>query len=40
VPPRATRLAQGLLVQGTLTPQGEIVDPLDADREDATIGGR
>ncbi|BFU46423.1 TIGR03936 family radical SAM-associated protein [Krasilnikovia sp. MM14-A1004] len=35
VPPRATRLAQG-----TLTPQGEIVDPLDADREDATIGGR
>ena len=35
VPPRVTRLAQG-----TLTPQGEIVDPLDADREDATIGGR
>jgi radical SAM-linked protein len=35
VPPRATRLAQGML-----TPQGEIVDPLDADREDATIGGR
>jgi radical SAM-linked protein len=40
VPPRATRLAQGRLVQDTLTPQGEIVDPLDADREDATIGGR
>lgn len=35
VPPRATRLAQG-----TLTPQGEIVDPLEADREDVTIGGR
>jgi radical SAM-linked protein len=35
VPPRVTRLAQG-----TLTPQGEIVDPLDADREDAPIGGR
>jgi radical SAM-linked protein len=35
VPPRVTRLAQG-----TLTPQGEIVDPLDTDREDATIGGR
>ncbi len=34
VPPRATRLAQG-----TLTPQGEIVDPLDFDREDASIGG-
>jgi radical SAM-linked protein len=34
-PPRATRLAQGML-----TPQGEIVDPLDADREDVTIGGR
>jgi radical SAM-linked protein len=32
VPPRVTRLAQG-----TLTPQGEIVDPLDADR--AVIGG-
>jgi radical SAM-linked protein len=29
VPPRVTRLAQG-----TLTAQGEIVDPLDADRED------
>jgi radical SAM-linked protein len=28
VPPRVTRLAQG-----TLTTQGEIVDPLDADRE-------
>jgi hypothetical protein len=27
VPPRVTRLAQG-----TLTPQGEIVDPLEADR--------
>jgi radical SAM-linked protein len=35
VPPRATRLAQG-----TLTPHGEIVDPLDADRESVTIGGR
>jgi radical SAM-linked protein len=35
VPPRVIRLAQG-----TLTPQGEIVDPLDADREDVTIGGR
>ncbi|WP_213003318.1 TIGR03936 family radical SAM-associated protein [Winogradskya consettensis] len=35
VPPRVTRLAQG-----SLTSQGEIVDPLDADREDATIGGR
>ena len=33
VPPRVTRLAQGML-----TPQGEIVDPLDADR--AAIGGR
>ncbi|WP_433307383.1 TIGR03936 family radical SAM-associated protein [Actinoplanes sp. CA-030573] len=33
VPPRVTRLAQG-----TLTEQGEIVDPLDADR--AAIGGR
>ncbi|MET0426042.1 MAG: TIGR03936 family radical SAM-associated protein [Actinoplanes sp.] len=33
VPPRVTRLAQG-----TLTAQGEIVDPLDADREDASIG--
>ena len=32
VPPRVTRLAQG-----TLTPQGEIVDPLEADR--AAIGG-
>jgi hypothetical protein len=39
VPPRATRLAQGRLVLGTFTPQGEIVDPLAADREDATIGG-
>ena len=35
VPPRVTRLAQG-----TLTAQGEIVDPLDADRDGATIGGR
>lgn len=35
VPPRATRLAQGML-----TPQGEIVDPLEADREGVTIGGR
>jgi radical SAM-linked protein len=35
VPPRVTRLAQG-----SLTAQGEIVDPLDADREDAAIGGR
>ncbi|AGL15029.1 TIGR03936 family radical SAM-associated protein [Actinoplanes sp. N902-109] len=35
VPPRVTRLAQG-----SLTPRGEIVDPLDADREDAPIGGR
>ncbi|WP_232323584.1 TIGR03936 family radical SAM-associated protein [Catenuloplanes japonicus] len=34
VPPRATRLAQGLL-----TAQGEIVDPLAADRDGATIGG-
>jgi hypothetical protein len=33
-------LAQGRLVLDTLTPQGEIVDPLDADRENATIGGR
>jgi radical SAM-linked protein len=40
VPPRATRLAQGRFVRSTLTPQGEIVDPLDADREDVTIGGR
>ncbi|MEU4695019.1 TIGR03936 family radical SAM-associated protein [Actinoplanes sp. NPDC023714] len=35
VPPRVTRLAQG-----TLTAQGDIVDPLDADREGAGIGGR
>jgi hypothetical protein len=35
VPPRATRLAQGLL-----TAQGDIVDPLDADRQDVPIGGR
>lgn len=34
LPPRATRLAQGLL-----TAQGEIVDPLAADRDGATIGG-
>ena len=35
VPPRATRLAQG-----SLTLRGEIVDPLDADREGTAIGGR
>lgn len=35
VPPRATRLAQG-----SLTTQGEIVDPLDTDREGTAIGGR
>lgn len=34
-PPRATRLAQG-----TLTTQGEIVDPLEADHDGATIGER
>jgi radical SAM-linked protein len=34
-PPRATRLAQG-----SLAAHGEFVDPLDADREDAPIGGR
>jgi radical SAM-linked protein len=33
VPPRATRLAQG-----RLTAQGEIVDPLDADRDGVVIG--
>ncbi|WP_284044470.1 TIGR03936 family radical SAM-associated protein [Actinoplanes sp. M2I2] len=33
VPPRVTRLAQG-----TLTAQGEIVDPLDADRASALPG--
>jgi hypothetical protein len=33
VPPRATRLAQG-----TLTPQGQLVDPLAADRDVAAIG--
>jgi radical SAM-linked protein len=33
VPPRATRLAQG-----TLTAQGELVDPLAADRDVAVIG--
>jgi radical SAM-linked protein len=35
VPPRVTRLAQG-----SLTAQGDIVDPLDADREGMSIGGR
>ncbi|MEN3612805.1 TIGR03936 family radical SAM-associated protein [Plantactinospora sp. ZYX-F-223] len=35
VPPRATRLAQG-----TLTAQGEIVDPLEADRDGNAIGER
>ncbi|HEX6967499.1 MAG TPA: TIGR03936 family radical SAM-associated protein [Micromonosporaceae bacterium] len=35
VPPRATRLAQG-----TLTAQGELVDPLDADRGGTVIGDR
>jgi radical SAM-linked protein len=35
VPPRATRLAQG-----TVTAQGEIVDPLEADRDGAAIGER
>jgi radical SAM-linked protein len=40
VPPRATRLAQGRLVQSTFTQQLEIVDPLDADRKGTTIGGR
>ena len=35
VPPRATRLAQG-----TLTAQGEIADPLEADRGGITIGER
>jgi radical SAM-linked protein len=35
VPPRVTRLAQG-----TLTAQGEIVDPLEADREGVGIGER
>jgi radical SAM-linked protein len=35
VPPRATRLAQG-----TVTAQGEIVDPLEADRVGAAVGGR
>ncbi|MFC4072401.1 TIGR03936 family radical SAM-associated protein [Actinoplanes subglobosus] len=35
VPPRVTRLAQG-----TLTAQGEIADPLDADRVDVGIGER
>lgn len=35
VPSRVTRLAQG-----TLTDQGEIVDPLDADRGDVGIGER
>ncbi|TDC39432.1 TIGR03936 family radical SAM-associated protein [Micromonospora sp. KC213] len=35
VSPRVTRLAQG-----TLTAQGAIVDPLDADRDGASIGER
>ncbi|MFC0532654.1 TIGR03936 family radical SAM-associated protein [Phytohabitans kaempferiae] len=35
VPPRATRLAQG-----TLTAQGAIVDPLEADRDGVPIGER
>ena len=35
VPPRATRLAQG-----TLTAQGEIADPLEADRDGIAIGER
>ncbi|MFF5176113.1 TIGR03936 family radical SAM-associated protein [Micromonospora sp. NPDC000089] len=35
VPPRVIRLAQG-----TLTAQGEIVDPLEADRDGASIGER
>jgi radical SAM-linked protein len=34
VPPRANRLAQGML-----TAHGEIVDPLDADRQNVPIGG-
>ncbi|MER7460171.1 TIGR03936 family radical SAM-associated protein [Micromonospora sp. NPDC126480] len=34
VSPRVTRLAQG-----TLTAQGAIADPLEADRDGATIGG-
>jgi radical SAM-linked protein len=40
VPPRATRLAQGRLIHSTSTSPAEIVDPLDADREDGPIGGR
>jgi radical SAM-linked protein len=35
VAPKVIRLAQG-----TLTAHGAIVDPLDADRDGATIGGR
>jgi radical SAM-linked protein len=35
VPPKATRLAQG-----TLTAQGEIVDPLEADRDGVIVGER
>ncbi|GIJ20968.1 radical SAM protein [Micromonospora lutea] len=35
VAPKVIRLAQG-----TLTAQGAIVDPLDAERDGATIGGR
>ena len=34
VPPRATRLAQG-----TLTPHGEILDPLEAGREEDAVPG-
>jgi hypothetical protein len=34
VPPRATRLAQG-----TLTAQGAIVDPLEADRDEIPVIG-
>jgi radical SAM-linked protein len=33
-PPRATRLAQGML-----TPEGDIADPLEADRETAVVIG-
>jgi hypothetical protein len=33
VPPRATRLAQG-----RLTAQGEVADPLDADRDGEVVG--
>jgi hypothetical protein len=34
-PARVTRLAQG-----TLTPQGEIVDPLERDRDGEAVGIR